>query len=157
MKLKIVLMLITLTLLSVMPMIYMGTFNPMAFFASGLNEGASQFSRLKDSVPENLPNVITKEKVQVYKWRDVNGVMQFSHTPPADGARAEQIEINPNHNLMKAAKVPIKTTQEQETTRVENPGPYSLKGMKKTMDDAKNIEPLLQKSHEERQKLINNL
>jgi len=34
------------------------------------------------------------------------------------------------------------------------PNPYSVKGMKKVMDDARGIEQMLQKRHEDQQKMI---
>jgi len=157
MKLKILFMLITLGVLSVAPMIYMGKLDPMAFFDSGLSKGSSEFNKLKASVPKNLSSVVTDKKVKVYKWRDKNGVMQFSNTPPVDGTQAEQIELNPDKNLMQAVKVPVKEEKEQEVAKVEKPNPYSVKGMKKVMDDARGIEELLQKRQEEQQKMMNNL
>ncbi len=39
----------------------------------------------------------------------------------------------------------------------ESPNPYSIKGMKKVMNDAKGVESLLQNRHEEQQKMMNNL
>lgn len=157
MKLKILLMLITLGVLSVAPMIYMGKFDPTALFDSGLRKGSSEFKKLKAKAPKSLTNVVTNEKVQVYKWRDKNGVMQFSNTPPVSGAKVEQIELNPDKNLIQAVKVPVKQEKEQEAAKVEKPNPYSVKGMKKVMDDAKGIEELLKKRHEDQQNMMNNL
>ena len=160
MKLKIFSMLVILGMLSVMPMIYMGKLDPVGLLngdISGLfGSGGSEFAKLKAQAPKNLTNAVTDEKVQVYKWRDENGVMQFSNTPPPDGGQAQQVELNPNHNLVKAVKVPAKE-ESQPVQQAPAPSPYSVKGMKKVMDDAQAIEGMLQQRHEDQQEMLNNI
>jgi len=155
MKLKILAMLVTLGILSVTPMIYMGKFDPMSFLSSGLDSGGSGFAKLKAKAPKNLSSVVTDERVQVYKWRDENGVMQFSNTPPPTVSDAEKIVLDPNSNLVQAVKVPEKE-QPNEVAQMKTPSPYSVKGMKKVMDDAKGVEGLLQQRHEDQQKMLDN-
>ncbi len=157
MKLKILFMLITLGVLSVTPMIYMGKLDPMALFDSSLSKGSSEFNKLKAKVPKNLTSVVTDQKVQVYKWRDEHGVMQFSNTPPPSVSNAERVVLDPNHNLMKAVKVPEKEEKSKEVVETEMPNPYSVKGMKKVMDDARGIEDMLQQRHEKQQEMMKNL
>jgi len=156
MKFKIFTMLVILGILSVMPMIYMGKFDPMAFFDSGLSKGVSEFKNLKTKAPKSLSSIGADKKVQVYKWRDENGVLQFSNTPPPTGGDAEKIELNPNKNIVQAVKIPEKE-EPKEAAKTESLSPYSVKGMKKVMNDAKGVESLLQKRHEEQQKMMNNL
>ncbi len=156
MKFKIFSMLIILGVVSVMPMIYMGKFDPLSFFESGFSMGGSEFSKLKAKAPKNLSNAVTDEKVQVYKWRDENGVMQFSNTPPPTGGAAEQVVLDPNSNLMQAVKVPAEEEVKQEV-EAKSPSPYSVKGMKKVVDDARGVEELLQQRHEGQQEMIKNL
>jgi len=157
MKLKILSMLIILGILSVTPMIYMGKFNPVEFLDSGFSSGASEFEKLKAKAPGNLTSVVTDEKVQVYKWRDKNGVMQFGSTPPPGVSNARQVALNPNSNVVKAVKVPVKEESAAAPAELAQPGPYSVKGMKKVMDDARGVEQMLQQSHEQRSKALNNL
>lgn len=149
-------MLITLGIVSITPMIYMGKFDPAAFIGSGLKTDESEFAKLKAKAPKNISNVTTDEKVQVYRWRDEHGVMQFSNTRPLEGG-AEKIELKPNDNVIQAVKVPVEKNAEMEVVKSEAPSPYSVKGMKKVMDDARGVEDLLRKSHEDRQKMLNNL
>lgn len=156
MKFKIFSMLVILGVVSVMPMIYMGKFDPLSFFESGFSKGSSEFSKLQAKAPKNLSNAVTDEKVQVYKWRDENGVMQFSNTPPPTGDAVEQVVLDPNHNLMQAVKVPEEAEVKQQV-EAESPNPYSVKGMKKVMDDARGVEELLQQRHEGQQEMIKNL
>ena len=156
MKFKILSMLVILGFLSVIPMIYMGKFDPLSFLESGFSAGGSEFDKLKAKAPKNLSNVVSDEKVQVYKWRDENGVMQFSNTPPLTGGVAEQVVLDPNSNLMQAVKVPEQEEPKPEA-EVETPSPYSVKGMKKVMDDARGVEELLQQRHEGQQQVLKDL
>jgi hypothetical protein len=156
MKFKILSMLVTLGMMLVIPMIYMGKFDPASFFDSGLSNALPDFDKLKAKASKNLSHAVTDEKVQVYKWRDKNGVMQFSSTPPVDGSAAEQVVLKPNDNVVQAVKVPEKETASAAVSS-EMPNPYSIKGMKKVMDDAKGVEKLLQDRHEQQQKMLNDL
>lgn len=149
-------MLVILGVVSVMPMIYMGKFDPLSFLESGFSMGGSEFTKLKAKAPKNLSNAVTDEKVQVYKWRDEHGVMQFSNTPPQTGGAAEQVVLDPNHNLMQAVKVPEEEDVKPEV-EAESPNPYSVKGMKKVVDDAKGVEQLLQQRHESQQQMLKDI
>lgn len=149
-------MLVILGVLSITPMIYMGKFDPMSFISSGFKTGGSELENLKAKAPKNLSNVTTDEKVQVYRWRDEHGVMQFSSTPPLQGS-SEKIELNPDENIIQAVKIPVKEVEQKEVVKKEIPNPYSMKGMKKVMDDARGVEDILKKSHEDREKMLKNL
>ena len=155
MKFKIFSMVVILGVISVLPMIYMGKFDSMPFIGSIFKGGTSEFEQLKAKTPKNLTNVVTDEKVQVYKWRDKNGVMQFSKIAPVEGS-SEKIELNPNENIIQAVKIPVEEV-EQEIVKSEKPNPYSIKDMKKVMDDARGVEDLLQNRFEDQQKALNNL
>ncbi len=160
MKLKIIMMLISLVVLSVVPLIIMGKFDPMVFFDSGLSKGASEFNRLKAKAPKNLSSVVTDEKVQVYKWRDENGVMQFSNVPPSTDHNVEEGVLDPNSNLMQAVKVPEEAPEKeapQGAGQTKLPNPYSVKGVKKVMDDVRGVEELLKQRQDQQQGALNNL
>ena len=155
MKFKILTMLIILGILSVTPMIYMGKFDPLTLIS---NFSFSGLDSIETKSLNKLKKVVTDEKVQVYRWRDENGVMQFSNTPPATEPHAEQIVLDTNSNVMQAVKVPVKEVKEEKPEpAVKAPSPYSAKGMKKVMDDARGVEEMLQKRHEEQQKMLNNI
>jgi hypothetical protein len=177
MKFKIFTMLVTLGIMSVVPMIYMGKFDPMAFFDSGISKGTAEFKNLiappsglfapqgkhgrpsldiKANMPESLTNVVSDKKVQVYKWRDKNGVMQFSSAPPPTVTNAEAVLLDPNKNLVKAIKIP-KKEEPKEVVKTQSVSPYSVSGMKKVMNDARGVEELLKKRHEQQQKMMNSL
>ena len=144
-------MLVILGLLSVMPMIYMGKLDPLALIDFDIDFGG--FGKQGTG---RLSSVITDEKVHVYKWRDQNGVMQFSNEPPPLSVDAEQIVLDPNSNVIQAVKVAEKE-EVAPVVKAESASPYSVNGMKKVVDDAKGVEQVLQKRHEEQQKVIENL
>jgi hypothetical protein len=152
MKFKIIMMLVALVGLAVTPMIMTGKFDPMAFFGGDLSE----FEKLKAKAPKGFSSAVTNEKVQVYKWRDKNGVMQFSNTPPPNSIKGEMVELNPNSNIIQAIKIEKKETVKKEAS-IKAPSPYSVKGMKKVMDDARGVEDLLKNRHENQQKILKNL
>ncbi len=153
MKFKILSIIIILAVLAVLPMIYTGKLDALSFIDSGFSKTSSGFATSK--TPENISNVVTDEKVQVYKWRDKNGVMQFSNTPPPNVTNAEQLVLDPNSNLVQAVKTPEKDEPKQ-VVPARSANPYSVKGMKKVMDDARGVEDMLQQRHEEQQKMMNN-
>lgn len=167
MKLKLILISIMLLVLSVVPMIYMGKIDPMAFFGSTGSMASSEFKKLAAKAPKNLTSVVSNQKVQVYKWRDESGVLQFSNTPPVGNKNAEQVILDPNSNLMQAVKIPVKESSEsasiagnqasKATAQTKLDSPYSIKGMKKTMKDARNVENMLQQRHEQQQNVLNKL
>ncbi len=145
-----------------MSMIYMGKFDPMAMLNGALDVAKNETKSLNKKLPDKLSTavggeIVGGEKVQVYKWRDANGVMQFSSTPPT-GRQAEHVTLDTNTNLMQAVKVKEKTEPKPEQqAQAAMPKPYSVKGMKKVMDDARGVEEMLQKRHAEQQKMLINL
>lgn len=155
MKFKIFSLILTLTIISVMPLIYMGKFDPVGMIDSAFDTAKSEAGSLRDKVPSNITSVVTDKKVQVYKWRDANGVMQFSNTPPPDST-AEQVSLDPNTNLMQAVKVEEKKPEQAQVVQAPGVSPYSPKQMKKVLEDAKGVEALLQQRHEDQQKMLSN-
>ena len=157
MKLKIVSMLIILAVLSVMPMIYMGKFDPSAWISADY-KWDFDLSRFVASVFEKGSDAVVDKKVQVYKWRDQDGVIQFSSEPPPEAHNAEQIILHPDSNVVQAVKAREKETV-QPVAKAENLAatPYSINGMKKVVDDAKGIEEMLQQRDEQQQKILNDI
>ena len=120
-------MLITLGIVSITPMIYMGKFDPMSFIGSGFKTGESAFEKLKAKAPKNITNVTTDEKVQVYRWRDKHGVMQFSNKRPLEGS-AEKMQLKPNDNVIQAIKVPVEEVVEKDLVLIPmRPAPIQSK------------------------------
>ena len=156
MKFLIFKMLVTLGVLIATPLIYMGMFDPVSYFDSLFGDGVSEISTLQSKVPKNFSSVVSDEKIQVYKWRDKNGVMQFSNTPPPTGSRVELVEINPNSNLMQAVKIPVKEEPE-EVVKTKRVNPYDVGGMKKAIDAAKGVEDMMKQRQEKQMEMLGNI
>ena len=84
--------------------------------------------------------------------------MQFSSKPPPDTYHAEQIVLHPDSNVVQAVTVSEKETA-QPVAKAENLAatPYSIKGMKQVVDDAKGIEEMLQQRDEQQQIILNDI
>ena len=159
MKFKIFSMLLILGVLSALPLIYTGKLNPVAMMNGefSLQDAGDEIARLKAKAPKNLTNVTTDEKVQMYKWRDEYGVMQYSNTPPPEMQNAEQIELNPNHNVIEATRVPEVEVTETPSGQPEINNPYSVSGMKQAVEDAKAVQDILNKRADEQKRALGNL
>jgi len=156
MKLLVFKMFVTLGIIIALPLIYMGKFDPVSFFDSVSSGGMSEFNALKAKAPKNLSSVVSDEKVQIYKWRDKHGVMQFTNTPPPAEKNAEQVELNPNSNIIQAVKIPVEG-EPKKVAKTERPNPYSVGGMKKAVDAAKNVEKMLKERNEKQLEMLDNI
>ena len=156
MKFLIFKMFITLGILISMSMIYMGKLDPSSFFDSIISGGTSEFNALKAKAPKSLSSAVTDEKVQVYKWRDEHGVMQFTNTPPPVDKNAELVELDPNSNIIQAVKIPV-AEEPKAAVKTEKPNPYSVGGMKKTIDAAKNVEKMMKQRQEKQMEMLGNI
>mgnify|MGYP001134844491 CR=1 FL=1 len=159
MKFKIFSMLLILGVLSALPLIYTGKLNPVAMMGGdfSMKSAGDETARLKVQAPKNLTNVTTDEKVQMYRWRDEYGVMQYSNTPPAQMQNAERIELDPNHNVIEATKVPEVEVTPTQTSQPEINSPYSVSGMKQAVEDAKAVQDILNQRAEEQKRVLDNL
>jgi hypothetical protein len=101
MKSTIISMIFVLCVLAIIPMILLNDSSILAGFGLGGFSGADEHAK----APKNITSVTTDEKVQVYKWRDQYGVMQFTNTPPSQAQEFEIIELKPNTNIVKAVEV----------------------------------------------------
>jgi heme-binding NEAT domain protein len=122
-----------------------------------MKSAGDEIAKLKAKAPKNLTNVTTDEKVQMYKWRDEYGVMQYSNTPPPQMQDAEQIELNPNHNVIEATRVPEVEVTPTQTSQPEINNPYSVSGMKQAVEDARAVQDILNQRAEEQKRALDNL
>jgi len=151
MKSTIISMIIVLCVLALIPMFLIGDKSVMARFGLDMFGGSSE-----PQVPKNLTNVTTDEKVQVYKWRDEHGVMQFTNTPPPETRQAELVELTPNTNIIKAVEVPEEEPeQERSGPKVMTTGnPYTPGGMKELVDTTSNLADQMNQKQMEQQQLM---
>jgi hypothetical protein len=110
------------------------------------------------NAPKNIKKVVTDERVEVYKWEDEYGVMQFSNKPPFEGGDSEMIVLTPDINVIDAIKIPEKEQEEAARPGVISLGsPYSPDGMKKMIDDSKEVTETLDQRQAEQEKVLQDL
>jgi hypothetical protein len=101
-------------------------------------------------------------QVTIYEWRDSEGNIQFTNEPPPQGVEFAIRQFDPNANVIQSVQLPTEepepaaseTQQPQAPGAVEAPSPYSPESVKKLMDDAKNVEKLLNQRFQNQQTAI---
>ncbi len=152
MKSTIVSMIIVLCVLAIIPMFFLGDSSLSARFGLDVFSGSDEHAK----APKNLTNVTTNEKVQVYKWRDQYGVMQFTNTPPPQDRQAEMIELTPDTNIVKAVEVPEQETEQKRSgpTVMMTGNPYTPGGMKDLLDTTSSLATDMNQKQIDQQQLM---
>jgi hypothetical protein len=156
MKSTIISMLIVLCILAVAPLLLFGERGILADF--GLDMFGDE-PDLRAKAPKNITSVTTDKKVQVYRWRDEHGVMQFTNTPPPDSRQAEIVELRPDTNLVKAIEVP----EQQEETKRSRPkvmttgSPYTPDGVKDLLDTTSSLADGISEKQLQQQELMDQI
>ena len=146
MKSTIISMIIVLILMIAVPLFLFGD----GEFTKGFGSGSDSAK-----IPENIEAVVTDKKVEVYKWVDEHGVMQFSSAPPFEGGESEKIVLLPDTNIMDAIKIPEKEVEEAGKSQVFSLGkPYSPGGMKEMVDESKELKEKLNQRQAEQDKMM---
>ena len=139
MKTTIISMFIVLILMIVVPMVLFGDNEIAQKFGFGVSSKNDAKEDLQDKAPKNIQTVVTDKKVEVYKWADKHGVIQFSNEPPQDGSESEKMVLSPNTNVLDAIKITKKEPEKAAKPQVISRGsPYSPGGMKKMVDESTN-------------------
>lgn len=105
---------------------------------------------------------ITGGEVAIYEWYDSEGNVQFSNQPPPEGVEFKIRQFDSDANVIQSVKLPsaetassvIETQQPENGGAAEAPSPYSPEGVKKMMDEAKNVEKLLNQRFQNQQSAI---
>ncbi|MGD2052975.1 MAG: DUF4124 domain-containing protein [Gammaproteobacteria bacterium] len=152
MKSTIISMLIVLCVLATVPLFLFGDSSVLARFGIDLTGG----SDTRAKAPKNLTNVTTDQKVQVYKWRDEHGVMQFTNTPPPEGQQAEMVELTPNTNIVKAVEVQQQEVEQERggPSVITTGSPHTPGGMKDMLDATTELKDGMNEKQLEQQQLI---
>ncbi|MDH5387309.1 MAG: DUF4124 domain-containing protein [Gammaproteobacteria bacterium] len=107
--------------------------------------------------PKNVKMVVTDKKVEVYKWPDEHGVIQFSNVPP-EGLDSELLVLSPETNVMDAIKIPEKEPELIGMPKVTSLGsPYSPAGMKKLVDESIEMQETLNQRQADQEKMIQDI
>lgn len=115
----------------------------------------SSMEELKAKTPKDVKTVVTDKRVEIYTWRDKNGVPQFSEKLPGEDYEVEKIVLSPDTNVMDPVKVP-----EEEARVVQKPNvitlgsPYSPDGIKDIVNGAVDLQEQANQQQTEQQKMI---
>ena len=100
--------------------------------------------------------IIPGKKETVFKWVDDQGVTHFTEEVPDESLQSEKMELDPNVNIIQSVKI-----EKEKETKKEPSAPsgisYNPKDVKKLMDDAKNVEKLLQDRHDQQSEMLDSL
>lgn len=107
--------------------------------------------------PKNVKTVVTDKKVEVYKWIDEHGVMQFSHLKPVS-RESELMVLSPETNVMDAIKIPEKEPELIGKPKVTSLGsPYSPAGMKKLVDESIEMKDTINQRQADQEKMLKDI
>ena len=160
MKFKIVSMLITLGMLSVMPLIYMGKIDPMKWLngdALSVDTLEKKVDSLQRTVSHKVDDIRTGGKVTVYKWKDARGVTQFGGRPPANARDVQVVTVNKNRNVIEHTSAPPPARGANRPAPQPTGNPYSVGGMKKMLEDARKVEDVLRQRQQQQDEMIRRL
>jgi len=150
--------------------IFVGISNYMLYIMTGKSPFANfklpNLSFEKKDLSKNINKALNSGKQQAYKWTDSNGVVHYSSEPPAHLATTEDIQqakarkqletlqIDPNTNLIQGTEPKEDKEERVEPTSQPLQNVYSPGGAQKLMEDAKNVEKLLNDRFEQQKKAI---
>ncbi|CAA0116772.1 Uncharacterised protein [BD1-7 clade bacterium] len=145
------------------PVINMNTINPVSLGKDAVTTSQSWLTRAWVSMKQwwNNDTITGRQKVMVYRWQDKHGNLQFSQRHPGPGINAELVEITDRSLSMpkpdqKLSKI-LNSYQEQkngdakEQTTSRSANPLTLDGAstKKLINDAKQVQTLMNKRAEQ--------
>ncbi|VUD51878.1 hypothetical protein TDB9533_01518 [Thalassocella blandensis] len=132
--------------------------NPLATFKQALPEISIQENLNSLSEKVTLPNSSDiGEKQTVFKWTDKNGVIQYTSEAPPEGTIVSTLELDPNTNIVQSIQIP---TREEPTPPAQEDTPnanFIPANTEKLIDEAKNVQKLLNERTEQQQQIIDNL
>lgn len=100
------------------------------------------------SLPKSNPLKAGDGNSTIYQWKDNDGNIQFTSSPPPAGVEYTVKGYDPNTNVIQSVKLP--ESESKETGKKDEIAPpdgitsvYSPEKINKLFDDAKNVEKLL--------------
>ena len=121
--------------------------------------GQSPLAKLKfpafSRVDADFINPLKNKSEQAYKWVDEKGITHYSTEAPVKEQAVEVLEVNTETNIIQGVEL---RQQEEQTDINALEGPvYNPENIKKLVDNAKNVEKVLQERHEKQEQIINNM
>ena len=115
-------------------------------------------SEKSDKLTQNIQQVVTDKKVEVYKWVDENGVTQFGQSPPEQGVESEKITLSPDTNVVDALKLAEEEPEVEEKPSVFSLGsPSSTGGLTDLVEDSINTQEMLNQRQTEQEQMMQDL
>lgn len=105
---------------------------------------------------------IGDRQVTIYEWQDSDGNLQFANETPPPGTEFRIRQFDPDANVIQSVTWPAETpdapagdaTQPETSAADQAPNAFSPESVKKLMDNAKNIENLLNQRFQNQQSAI---
>ena len=101
----------------------------------------------------------------IYRWTDSEGVIHFTNTPPPQGVEYTVKGYDPNTNLIQSVELPQDeepsvrkpvqaATKKPPGSLQEIGNPYSVEKVEKLMEDAQNVQKLLEDRLKRQEEII---
>jgi hypothetical protein len=126
-----------------------------SFMKGFKSEEPTEMEKLAEKVPKGVKAVVTDEEVEVYKWRNEHGILQFSEVSPANVDEVEKIVLSPDVNIIDAIKIPEKESEKKQKPNIISlRSPYSVDGMKGMINDSMQVQQDLNEKQAEQEKML---
>ena len=97
----------------------------------------------------------------VYQWRDENGMLHFATEPPPAGTEYTVKGYDPQANLIQSVKPEPEPVEDTSPTGLDTGqvsldigNPYSPENVKKLVDDARQIQKILNDRYEQQEAIM---
>ncbi len=103
------------------------------------------------------------DKDYFYRWYDAAGNVQFTTEPPPEGVEYTVKGYDPDTNLIQAVTAPVEESQDETAANKARPtldpdaldNPYSPENVKKLIEDAKNVQKVLNQRYQDQESALN--
>ena len=101
---------------------------------------------VSSAIPDSVDEVASESKNDVYRWVDEDGTVHFGEAPPGS-IEFESVSLDPEMNIIQSVEVEM--AEKEAPKKVESPkDPLQFRGAKKLMDDAKDVQRLLDERYQ---------
>ncbi len=158
---KIVIMLVIVTGMSNYVMYIMTGKTPFSSIDFSLPNFS--FSSLKSEVGEITGDIgatvpgVPSDNQTVYKWVDANGVTQYTSEPPPAGQEFTSLNLDPNTNIVQGLKPKTPEAAPEKPAADMPQAPMMPSNAKQLIEDAKNVQNLLNERFEKQEEALKNI
>ena len=130
-----------------------------------LSDKATQFKETINEKLDAIPSITGNSKSTLYKWRDEKGQLNYTNDPPPKGIKFEKIILDSRTNVIPSIKSskntevetskPSPTMQTERTHSFNKPSDlYSPEGIEQLINQAKDVQNLVDERYKNQQKMI---